>query len=163
MTRNNRTSMIFRAPILRSLTQRASNDPQRMRARKIERKIIDMMPANEWLSCRAVSRLIGVADERKTRARLDRLASDGMIERKRERGDHGPVYFYRRLGVSSNSVQQDPVQLRALISNLRQMIRNLEISIEEKDESVLVREVETRRDNLLATITILENYLNDLS
>jgi hypothetical protein len=28
----------FRAPILRSLTERTSNDPQRMRARKTEAK-----------------------------------------------------------------------------------------------------------------------------
>jgi hypothetical protein len=36
-------------------------------------------------------------DDRKTRARLDRLVRDGMIERKREQGTHGPVYLFRRL------------------------------------------------------------------
>jgi len=34
-------AMTFRAPILRSLTERASNDPQRMRARKTEAKIME--------------------------------------------------------------------------------------------------------------------------
>jgi hypothetical protein len=110
-------------PILRSLTERASNDPQRMRARKTEAKIMEMIPANTWLSCRAVSRLIGIADERKTRARLDRLANDGKIERKREQGDHGLVYLYRILGTSINSVPQDLAQLRALI---RPQTRNLQ-------------------------------------
>jgi hypothetical protein len=152
--------MIFREPISRSLMERASNDPQRMRARKIEGKIFEIMPLNVWLSCRAVSRLIGVADERKTRARLDRLASDGRIERKREHGDHGPVYLYRRFGASS--VPQDPAQLRALIFDLRQMIRNLEIAIEAQKDRVPVRDIRTRRDNLLATISVLETYLNDL-
>jgi hypothetical protein len=46
-------------PTLRELTERACNDPQRMRARKTEAKIIEMMPARAWLSCTAVSRLIG--------------------------------------------------------------------------------------------------------
>jgi hypothetical protein len=158
---NDWAPMIFRTPRLRSLTERASNDPQRMRARKIEGKIVEMMPVNVWLSCRAVSRLIDVAEERKTRARLDRRASDGKIERKREQGDHGPVYMYRRPGTFTNSVPQDSAQLRALISDLRHMIRNLEISIEAEDR-VLVRDIRTRRDNLLATVFTLETYLNDL-
>jgi len=120
--------MTFRAPISRSLTERASNDPQRMRARKIEATIIEMMPANKWLSSRAVSRLIGAADERKTRARLDRLMGSGEIERKSEQGDHGLVYLYRKPGTSTNSIRQDSVQLRALISDLRRGIRYLEAS-----------------------------------
>ena len=60
-------------PKLSKLTERACNDPQRMKARKTEAKIIEMMPARAWLSCTAVSRLIGVPDDGKTRARLDRL------------------------------------------------------------------------------------------
>ena len=63
----------------RVLTERASNDPQRMRARKTEAKIMEMMPIRVWLSCTAVARLIGIPDDRKTRARLDRLAHDGKI------------------------------------------------------------------------------------
>ena len=69
--------MTFRAPILRSLTERASNDPQRMRARKTEAQIMEIMPSRAWLSCTAVSRLIGAPDDRKIRARLDRLVHDG--------------------------------------------------------------------------------------
>ena len=80
----------------RVLTERASNDPQRMRARKTEAKIMEMMPIRVWLSCTAVARLIGIPDDRKTRARLDRLVSDCKIERKREQGIHGPVYLFRR-------------------------------------------------------------------
>jgi hypothetical protein len=86
-----------RIATLRKLTERASNDPQRMRARKTEAKIIEMMPLRAWLSCTAVSRLIGAPDDGKTRARLDRLVRDGKFERKREQGTHGPVYLFRRL------------------------------------------------------------------
>jgi hypothetical protein len=43
-------------PTLRKLIDRAANDPQRMRARKIEAKIIEKMPSRVWLSCTAVSR-----------------------------------------------------------------------------------------------------------
>ena len=92
-----RKAMSSRIPILRKLTERASNDPQRMRARKIEAKIIEVMPSRAWLSGTAVSRLIGVPDDRKVRARLDRLVRDGKIERKREQGRHGLVYLFRRL------------------------------------------------------------------
>jgi len=82
---------------LRKLAQRACNDPRRMEARKAEAKIMEMMPFRVWLSCTAVARLIGTPDDRKTRARLDRLASDRKIERKREQGIHGPVYLFRRI------------------------------------------------------------------
>jgi hypothetical protein len=82
---------------LRKLTERASNDPHRMRARKTEAHIMENMPSGAWLSCTAVSRLICAPDTRKTRARLDHLASDGKIERKLEQGTHGPVYLFRRL------------------------------------------------------------------
>jgi hypothetical protein len=83
-------------PTLRELNERASNAPQRMIARKIEAEIIEKMPSGAWLSCTAVSRLIYAPDDRKTRARLDRLMRDGKIERKREQGSHGPVYLFRR-------------------------------------------------------------------
>ena len=147
---------------MRSLTRRASNDPQRMRARKIEGKIVEVMPVNVWLSCRAVSRLIGFADERKIRARLDRLVSEGRVERRREQGDHGPVYLFSKSATSTNSVPRDPVQLKALITDIRHMSRNLEIRMEAEKDQVLVRDIRTRRDNLLATISTLETYLDDL-
>jgi ribosomal protein S26 len=83
-------------PTLRNLIDRAANDPQRMRARKIEAKIIEKMPSRVWLSCTAVSRLIRSPDDRKIRARLDRLVRDGKMERKREQGSHGTVYLFRR-------------------------------------------------------------------
>jgi hypothetical protein len=85
-----------RLPRLRSLTERASNAPQRMRARKTEARILEMMPIRAWLTCTVVSRLIGAGDDRKTRARLDRLVRDGKIECKREQGTHGLVYLFRR-------------------------------------------------------------------
>jgi hypothetical protein len=92
-----RRAMSSRIPTMRKVTERACNDPQRMRARRTEAKIIEVMPLRSWLSCTAVSRLIGSPDDRKTRARLDRLARDGKIESKREQGSHGPVYLFRRL------------------------------------------------------------------
>jgi hypothetical protein len=81
----------------RKSTERASNAPQGMKARKLEARILEMMPHGTWMACTAVSRLIGSADDRKTRARLDRLVSDGKIERKREQGTHGLVYLFRRI------------------------------------------------------------------
>ena len=74
-----RKAMSSRMPILRKMTERASNDPQRMRARKTEARIIEIMSPTAWLSCTAVSRLIYAPDDRKTRARLDRLVRDGKI------------------------------------------------------------------------------------
>jgi hypothetical protein len=58
---------------------------------------MERMPSRVWLSCTAVSRLIGAPDDRRTRSRLDRLVDDGKVERKREQGTHGPVYLFRRL------------------------------------------------------------------
>jgi hypothetical protein len=78
------------------LRKSADRAPQRMQARRTEAKIMEMMPPRIWLSCTAVARLIAAADDRKTRARLDRLVSDCKIERKRERGTHGPVHLFRR-------------------------------------------------------------------
>jgi hypothetical protein len=83
-------------PTSRKLTDRAAYDPQRMRARKVEAKIIEKMPSGVWLSCTAVSRLIHSPDDRKIRARLDRLVRDGKIECKREQGSHGAVYLFLR-------------------------------------------------------------------
>lgn len=93
MVQKARNSLV---PPPRQLTARACNDPQRMRARRTEAEILAKMPFDEWLSCTAVSRLIGAPDDRKTRARLDRLARDGQVERKREQGSHGPVYLFKR-------------------------------------------------------------------
>src|SRR5262249_44778100 len=92
MTRKVLTSLM---PPPRQLTERACNDPQRMRARKIEAAILAKMPPKPWLSFTAVSRLIEAADDRRTRARLDRLVRDGKMERRREQGIHGPVYLFR--------------------------------------------------------------------
>jgi Rieske oxygenase family protein len=58
---------------------------------------VEKMPSRAWLSCTVVSRLICALDDRKTRARLDRLVRDGKIECKRGQGSHGPVYLFRRL------------------------------------------------------------------
>ena len=85
-----------RSQALRESTERASNDPQRMRARKTEAEIMEKMPPGAWLTCTAVSRLISAADERKIRARLDRLARDGKIERKRQQGNNRLVYLFRK-------------------------------------------------------------------
>ena len=100
-----RKALTARMPPLRQLTERACNDPQRMRARKTEAEIIEKMPSGAWLSCTAVSRLIGSPDDRKTRARLDRLVRDGRIERKREQGSHGPVYLFRRFRAERPAVR----------------------------------------------------------
>ena len=79
-----------------TLHKSADRAPQRMQARRTEAKIMEVMPPRVWLSCTAVARLIGAPDDRKTRARLDRLVSDSKIECKRERGTHGPVHLFRR-------------------------------------------------------------------
>lgn len=76
---------------------RASNAPQGMNARRLESRILEMMPHGTWMTCTAVSRLIGAGDDRKTRARLDRLVGEGKLERKREQGTHGMVYLFRRI------------------------------------------------------------------
>ena len=65
----------IRSPVARSgkMADRASNAPQGMRERKTGAAILEKMPGHEWLSCTSISRLIGANDDRKTRARLDRL------------------------------------------------------------------------------------------
>ena len=79
---------------MRKLTHRPAYDPPRTRARDIEAKIIEKMPSRVWLSCTAVSRLIRSPDDRKIRARLDRLVRDGKLECKRGQGSHGAVYLF---------------------------------------------------------------------
>jgi hypothetical protein len=100
-----RKALTSRMPPLRQLTERACNDPQRMRARKTEAEILEKMPSGAWLSCTAVSRLIGSPDDRKTRARLDRPVRDGKIECKRGQGSHGPVYLFRRFRAERPAVR----------------------------------------------------------
>ena len=82
---------------LRKPTLRASNAPQGMKARKTEARILEMMPPRRWMPSTAVSRLIGSSEDRKTRARLDRLVGEGKLERKRGQGAHGLVYLFRRI------------------------------------------------------------------
>ena len=55
------------------------------------------------------------------------------------------------------------MQLAALIAELRQVVCNLEISIEQEEDRAqifLARQLKGRRDNLLLTISALENHLN---
>jgi len=55
------------------------------------------------------------------------------------------------------------MQLTALIADLRQVVCNLEISIEDEEDReqiFLARQLKGRRDNLLLTISALENHLN---
>src|ERR1700721_323128 len=78
-----------------TLHKSAHRAPQRMQARKTEAKIMEVMPPRVWLSCTAVARLIGAPDDRKTRARLDRLGRDCKIAAKREQGTPGPVHLFR--------------------------------------------------------------------
>jgi len=82
---------------LDKLTDRASNAPQGMRARRIEAAILEKMPLQGWFTCTSVARFIGADNDRNIRARLDRLVRDDKMERKRERATHGFAYFYRRL------------------------------------------------------------------
>jgi hypothetical protein len=55
------------------------------------------------------------------------------------------------------------MQLTALIAELRQAVRNLETSIEQEEERACIfvaRYLRARRDNLLQTISTLEDHLN---
>ena len=61
------------------------------------------------------------------------------------------------------SIEPTPRQLTALIADLRQVVCNLEISIEhqeDREQIFLARQLKGRRDNLLLTISALENHLN---
>ena len=54
------------------------------------------------------------------------------------------------------------MQLTALIADLRQVVCNLEISIEDEEDReqiFLARQLKGRRDNLLLTISTLEDHL----
>lgn len=93
---------------MRELIKQACNDPQRMKARRLEADILAKMPLNDWLSCTAISRLIRSADERRTRARLDRLVRDGRVERKRGQGVRGAVYLFRRYPAVGPTAGFDP-------------------------------------------------------
>jgi hypothetical protein len=79
---------------LRNLTERAGNTPQHMKARRTEARILETMPVGAWMSCTAVSRLIAEGDDRKTRARLNRLVRNGKIECRQGQGTHGLVYLF---------------------------------------------------------------------
>lgn len=80
------------------LAERANNAPQNMGARKTEAMILEKMPVKTWMTCTAVSRLIGAGDDRKTRSRLDRLVRDGKIECVRNRRPGGFVYLFWKPG-----------------------------------------------------------------
>ena len=56
--------------------------------------------ADTWLTVTQTSRLIR-AEESRTAARLNRLVREGKIERKRDRGNQGEVYLFRRLSRAS--------------------------------------------------------------
>lgn len=77
------------------ILERAINAPQGVNARRLEATIIEKMPADTWLTVTQTSRLIR-AEESRTRARLNRLVREGKIERKRDRGNHGEVYLFRK-------------------------------------------------------------------
>jgi hypothetical protein len=112
-----RKVLISLMPTLRQLTEGACNDPRRMRARKTEAEIIEKMSSGAWLSCTAVSRLICVPDDRKIRARPDRLVHDGRIERKLEQGNHGAC-----LSMKLTNTLISPAVIRRRISNPSQRV-----------------------------------------
>jgi septation ring formation regulator EzrA len=76
-----------------------------------------------------------------------------------------------RFETSTNSAAQDLWQLTVLISDLRRTVRNFETSIEAEEGRaqvfdmakasypILARNFKARRDNLLVTISMLENHL----
>jgi len=76
-------------------SERAIYAPQGINARRVEAMIIESMPADTWLTVTQICRLIRKHEER-TRPRLNRLLRDGKIERKRDEGEHGAVYQFRR-------------------------------------------------------------------
>jgi hypothetical protein len=78
------------------MSERAINAPQGVNARRVEATIMEKMPADTWLTVTQTSLLIR-AEESRTRARLNRLVREGKIERKRDRGNQGEVYLFRKL------------------------------------------------------------------
>ena len=79
-----------------SAAERAINAPQGINARRVEATIVEKMPADTWLTVTQISRLIR-AEEGRTRARLNRLVREDKIERKRDQGNYGEVYLFRKL------------------------------------------------------------------
>ena len=77
------------------MSARAINAPQGVNARRVEATIMEKMPADTWLTVTQTSRLIR-DEEGRTRARLNRLVREGKIERKRDRGNQGEVYLFRK-------------------------------------------------------------------
>jgi hypothetical protein len=77
------------------MSERAINAPQGVNARRVEAAIMEKMPADTWLTVTQTSRLIR-AEESRTRARLNRLVREGKIERRRDRGNRGEVYLFRK-------------------------------------------------------------------
>ena len=77
------------------MSERAINAPQGVNARRVEATIMEKMPADTWLTVTQTSRLIR-AEESRTRARLNRLVREGKIERRRDRGNRGEVYLFRK-------------------------------------------------------------------
>jgi hypothetical protein len=77
------------------MSERAINAPQGVNARRVEATIMEKMPADTWLTVTQTSRLIR-DEEGRTRARLNRLVREGKIERKRDRGNQGEVYLFRK-------------------------------------------------------------------
>ena len=63
----------------------------------------------------------------------------------------------------SNPVSRTMMQLTGLIADLRQVARDLEISIEHEEKRAFLfvaRHLRGRRDNILLTISTLENHLS---
>ena len=77
------------------MSERAINAPQGVNARRVEAAIMEKMPTDTWLTVTQTSRLIR-AEESRTRARLNRLVREGKIERRRDRGNRGEVYLFRK-------------------------------------------------------------------
>ena len=77
------------------ISGRAINAPQGVNARRVEATIMEKMPVDTWLTVTQTSRLIR-AEESRTRARLNRLVREGKIERKRDQGNQGEVYLFRK-------------------------------------------------------------------
>jgi predicted transcriptional regulator len=76
-------------------SERSIYAPHGINARRVEATIMEKMPADTWLTVTEISRLIR-AEEARTRARLNRLMREAKIERKRDQGNFGEVYLYRK-------------------------------------------------------------------
>jgi predicted transcriptional regulator len=76
-------------------SERSIYAPHGINARRVEATIMEKMPPDTWLTVTEISRLIRAEDAR-TRARLNRLVGESKIERKRDQGNHGKIYLYRK-------------------------------------------------------------------